>query len=461
MKFSQSSLTSKFVQLRKNHVNRSSLETNRLLIRLEKLVDVAETHESDRKVFEQTIVPWIDAKVDLCPCCGKGFGLGAEMAFPDEDDNHLDSSEKNMNISKFWPNKTNVTRLANTILDYNPVYRRRHHCRLCGYVLCADCSYFISLHNARALLHALNGQDLDLFYTSSNASNTSDHPNHSLESEVIFRKRNISPSQNGYELRVCPICITILKRKVNSLKTLSVNTPIIQMHIEFKELMKKVCESLPSYTIIAASLNSGEHKYTLESARSMHSDLLQALQKIEALGRQFAKYSEPNSELYVNRVVARLTLAVYRRARNFVQNYLPPLQALPTLRQYDNLTSQRKDELAVRWAEEDRALSELMERVSGKPNFANIDPTMNPTTKTWQRFFQLPNTYEKHQVKKTTIQHLSDVANRMDYVAGQMMAARKEGRLQTAEQLACTLDQLEQEFQNISSSLNDSEVLTT
>ncbi|CAH8464728.1 unnamed protein product [Schistosoma rodhaini] len=225
------SLTPKFMQLRKNHINRSSLETNRLLIRLEKLIDVAETHESDRKVFEQTIVPWIDAKVDLCPCCGKGFGLGAEMAFPDEDDMYLNSSENNASIFRFWPNKTNVTRLTNTILDYNPVYRRRHHCRLCGYVLCADCSYFISIHNARGLLHALNGQDLDLFPVPSNASDANDHPNYLFESEVIFRKGSISASQNGYELRICPICVNILKRKVSSLKTLPINTPIIQMHI--------------------------------------------------------------------------------------------------------------------------------------------------------------------------------------------------------------------------------------
>lgn len=148
-------------------------------------------------VFEQAIVPWIDAKVDLCPCCGKGFGLGAEIAFPDEDDVYLNSTENNASISRFWPNKISVTRLTNAILDYNPVYRRRHHCRLCGYVLCADCSYFISIHNARGLLHALNGQDLYLFPVPSNASDTNDHPNYLLESEVIFREGNISTSQNG------------------------------------------------------------------------------------------------------------------------------------------------------------------------------------------------------------------------------------------------------------------------
>ncbi|KAH8852579.1 Rabenosyn-5 [Schistosoma japonicum] len=455
------SLTSKFIELRKNHVNCSSLETNCLLIRLEKLIDVSETNESDRKAFEQAVVPWIDAKVDLCPSCGKPFGLGAEMTFPNEEDEYLDSSESNTSIYRFWPSKSNVARLTNAILDYNPVYRRRHHCRLCGYILCADCSYFISIHNARNLLNALNGQDSDIFQVSLNAADPNSQPKYSLESVVSFRKRNTSSFKSGYELRICSICVNILKRKINSMKALSVDTPIIQMHIEFKELMKKVCEWLPSYTIIAESLNSGEQKYTLESARSMHSDLLQALQKIETLGRQFAEYGEPDSELYVNRVVARLALAVYRRARHFVQNYLPPLQTLPTLKQYVNLTSQRKDELAVRWSEEDKALAELMELVSGKQNFAKMDPSTNPTTKRWQRFFQLPistsNTYDKRQGKKTTIEYLDSIANKMDLVAGQLMTARQEGQLQIAEELAQELHQLEQEFQKTSSSLNDTE----
>ncbi|CAH8463466.1 unnamed protein product [Heterobilharzia americana] len=459
------SLTSNFMELRKCHVNRNSVETNSLLIRLEKLIDLGDAHESDRKALEQTIVPWIDAKIDLCPCCGKAFGLGAEMAYPDEDDNYVDPSKNSMtDISKSWLSKTNVTRLTNAILDYNPVYRRRHHCRLCGSILCADCSYFVSVHNARSLLNALNGKDLDLFPVSTNTNDASNEPDFSIQSEDMFRNGNTPSSERGYELRICPVCKKILEKKINTLKSLSVDTPIIQMHIEFKELMQKVHEWLPSYSIIAESLNSGEQKYALESARSMHSDLLQALQKIELLGRQFAKFSEPGSEFYVNRALARLALAVHRRARSFVQNYLPPLRTLPTLKQYDSLTLQRKDELSARWLEEDRALAELMQRVSGKHNCENVASAVNPTTKLWNKLFQQPTgtttTNGKLQRKKTTFQSLDNIAREMDQVAGQLMTARKEGKLRVAEELAQKLNQLEQKFQNISTSFNDSDLLT-
>ncbi|CAH8833363.1 unnamed protein product [Trichobilharzia szidati] len=465
------SLTSKFLELRKCHVNRSSAETNSLLIRLEKLIEVADAHESDRKAFEQTIVPWINAKVDLCPSCGKAFGLGTEMAYPDEDDDCLDSSQNTSNsISKYWLSKTNVTRLTNAILDYNPIYRRRHHCRLCGSILCADCSYFISVNKARSLLNALNGQDLDIFPGSVNTTDTGNESDRCLESENMFRPGNIRFAAGDYELRVCSVCKAVLEKKINSLRNTSVTTPIIQMHIEFKELMQKVCEWLPSYSIIAESLNSGEQKYALESARSMHSDLLQALQKIELLGRQFSKFSEPDSEFYVNRALARLALSVSRRAKHFVQNYLPPLRTLPTLKQYDSLTSQRKDELSARWLEEDRALAELMERVNpSKPNGTDISSGINTTTtKLWKRLFQQPNSPSNPkgavslQKKKTTIQSLSDIAKEIDQVAAQLMIARKEGRLGTADELARKLDQLEQEFQYVSNNLDDdSELFTT
>ncbi|VDQ06553.1 unnamed protein product [Trichobilharzia regenti] len=264
-------------------------------------------------------------------------------------------------------------------------------------------------------------------------------------------------------MRVCSVCKAVLEKKINSLRNTSVTTPIIQMHIK-KLLILEI--------VFLLTTSSGEQKYALESARSMHSDLLQALQKIELLGRQFSKFSEPDSEFYVNRALARLALSVSRRAKHFVQNYLPPLRTLPTLKQYDSLTSQRKDELSARWLEEDRALAELMERVNlSKPNGTDISSGINTTTTTklWKRLFQQPNSYSNPkgvvvnpQKKKTTIQSLSDIAREIDQVAAQLMIARKEGRLRTADELARKLDQLEQEFQYVSNNLDDdSELLTT
>jgi hypothetical protein len=58
--------------------------------------------------FEQNIVEWVDdSKVSLCPSCAKTFGLS----------------------------------------------RRKHHCRLDGFVICNQCSQFLPFSIARRDLH--------------------------------------------------------------------------------------------------------------------------------------------------------------------------------------------------------------------------------------------------------------------------------------------------------------------
>ena len=112
-------------------LERYSTETNKLLIRLDKLLNNLPTDPVDRKgiaatnrhfvlhfikkielmfslllfiiVHERTIVPWIDDKdVKLCPICAKSFHVA----------------------------------------------RRKHHCRLCGAVMCHNCTIFLSLQDA-------------------------------------------------------------------------------------------------------------------------------------------------------------------------------------------------------------------------------------------------------------------------------------------------------------------------
>lgn len=61
-------------------------------------------------VHEQEVVPWVDEKmVRLCPSCSRSFHLA----------------------------------------------RRKHHCRLCGFVMCNDCSYSLDLDIARKLMFLL------------------------------------------------------------------------------------------------------------------------------------------------------------------------------------------------------------------------------------------------------------------------------------------------------------------
>lgn len=103
-------------------LERYATETNKLIIRLHKLLTDRPSDSMQQKIHEQTVllvdlfvsfeklsicsfqlVPWLDGtSVKLCPNCAKKF---------------------------------NIT-------------RRQHHCRLCGSIMCHDCSRYLSIKDA-------------------------------------------------------------------------------------------------------------------------------------------------------------------------------------------------------------------------------------------------------------------------------------------------------------------------
>uniref|UniRef100_A0A182QNA2 FYVE-type domain-containing protein n=1 Tax=Anopheles farauti TaxID=69004 RepID=A0A182QNA2_9DIPT len=100
-----------FKAVRNPRLERYASETNKLIIRLDKLLDGCPTDPDQKKRHEQSKVPWIDGKlVKLCPNCAKGFGIT----------------------------------------------RRQHHCRICGSVMCDGCSAFLSFDDAYRIVQQPN-----------------------------------------------------------------------------------------------------------------------------------------------------------------------------------------------------------------------------------------------------------------------------------------------------------------
>ncbi|XP_058835723.1 rabenosyn-5 [Topomyia yanbarensis] len=100
-----------FRAVRNPRLERYASETNKLIIRLDKLLDGLPSEMDARKRHEQSKVPWIDGKlVKLCPSCAKSFGLT----------------------------------------------RRQHHCRVCGSVMCDGCSFHLSFEEARSIVQPVS-----------------------------------------------------------------------------------------------------------------------------------------------------------------------------------------------------------------------------------------------------------------------------------------------------------------
>lgn len=103
-----------FETTREQRMQRLSVPTNQLIIRLERLLENMPTDPIKRKVHEQNVVAWIDGEaVDRCPNCAGSFYLA----------------------------------------------RRKHHCRTCGSIMCNDCSHFMALNTARRILDKPTEED--------------------------------------------------------------------------------------------------------------------------------------------------------------------------------------------------------------------------------------------------------------------------------------------------------------
>ena len=78
---SRSDLRSKshFAELKKirsSRVDRYATETNRLIVRIDKLLENIPGEASKRRDHERLVVPWIDEDlVKLCPTCARSFNI--------------------------------------------------------------------------------------------------------------------------------------------------------------------------------------------------------------------------------------------------------------------------------------------------------------------------------------------------------------------------------------------------
>ena len=103
------SQTELFRKQRSSFVGPKAIESNKTLLRLDKLLVFAHNGVDNRREHEKSVVTWAkDEDVPLCPSCGKYFNM--------------------------------------------MLLRRKHHCRLCGSIMCQACSMFITSTFAAALL---------------------------------------------------------------------------------------------------------------------------------------------------------------------------------------------------------------------------------------------------------------------------------------------------------------------
>ncbi|XP_076165758.1 rabenosyn-5 [Ptiloglossa arizonensis] len=317
-----------FKEIRNTRLERYSSETNKLLIRLDKLLNNLPTDPVDRKVHERTIVPWIDEKdVKLCPTCAKSFHVA----------------------------------------------RRKHHCRLCGAVMCHSCTVFLTLQDARKMTSPVSVQD------DSAVSPTSERPisERIVRAGIGLTKLARSPSSGSLNsvlslvndsaageqhFRICMHCANLLDAREKQ-KAKHFDKPIVcQFYEKLRAYMEEALQHVQMYNKMWESLNEGESTYNLDDAQALRVKIAKLGENIDLISKKISVLGTRCVENPPQEQELRLHHMVRVSAMIFLKEELLSVQALPSAERYAELQKELQKRLDARIAYERQLEEEQRER---------------------------------------------------------------------------------------------------
>ncbi|KAK6057587.1 FYVE zinc finger [Cooperia oncophora] len=431
------SQTEYFRKIRDSSVNESAVRTNMLIIRLDRLINECPCDPSKRKEFEREVVPWsADSESLHCTRCAAKFGIA----------------------------------------------RRRHHCRLCGRVMCHQCSHFLSFLSARKLTNpALAAEMLNNDGTSAAPEASPSHSRRLLEMTqkttgkvISFIEGAVSKiqtadgsevslgsllQQDAHEcLRICGSCMADLSRREQMMEQR--NPPALAEQYEtLDRMIAEASAMVPSYTRMSDSIKyvlgylfgaNGETMYTLAAAEQLRSRLLQKQRDIDNLSQSIVAETE-NENCGVKE--AQLRKNIRFACVQTLQNIMSSMVSLPTAQQYEKLVENHKKEVA-RQIEESRmrAVNETVgiRPSSSLPSVALKDrPPLNAVRERPRK--QTDDGWTPQQTKSYNPfmeeeDRLHPMFEQRDIIKGYLTQAATAGRLEEVEMLERNLRDLEGEM---------------
>ncbi|CAO1376245.1 unnamed protein product [Diamesa serratosioi] len=204
-----------FKGIRNPRIERYATETNKLIIRLNKLLSDRPSEPVSIKLHEQNLVPWIDGKlVKLCPSCAKTFFLA----------------------------------------------RRQHHCRLCGSIMCNDCSCFLSIDDSISLINPERTE------------------NNSKDNEIAGKE----PVD---QIRLCEHCLHLLETRKEMQDSRSVKPMITKLYDRIESIKKEVMPDLVMYEKIVNTLYLGDSVYTINDATLLRGKVGKMAEILDSLSK--------------------------------------------------------------------------------------------------------------------------------------------------------------------------------
>uniref|UniRef100_A0A8C6GTL4 Rabenosyn, RAB effector n=1 Tax=Mus spicilegus TaxID=10103 RepID=A0A8C6GTL4_MUSSI len=314
---------SDFKKHRAARIDHYVVEVNKLIIRLEKLTafDRTNTETSKIRAIEKSVVPWVnDQDVPFCPDCGNKFSIR----------------------------------------------NRRHHCRLCGSIMCKKCMELIGLPLAHKLTSA--SKDSLSTHTSPSQSPNSVHGSRRGSISSMSSVSSVLDEKDDDRIRCCTHCKDKLLKREQQMDEKEHTPDIVKLYEKLRLCMEKVDQKAPEYIRMAASLNAGETTYNLEHANDLRVEVQKVYELIDALSKKILTLGL-NQDPSPHPNTLRLQRMIRYSATLFVQEKLLGLMSLPTKEQFEELKKKRKQDLEQKRTVERQAALEsrrkLEERQSG------------------------------------------------------------------------------------------------
>lgn len=393
---------SDFKRHRAARIDHYVVEVNKLIIRLEKLTsfDRMNTESAKIRAIERSVVPWVnDQDVPFCPDCGNKF----------------------------------------------TIRNRRHHCRLCGSIMCRKCTELVTIPFANKLTSA-----------SKHSASSHSSPNLSpITSAQASRRGSISSlssvssvpeEKDDDKIRCCQHCKdTLLKREMQMDE--KEHTPdIVRLYQRLRNCMDKVDEKAPEYIRMAQSINAGETTYNLDHANNRRVEVQKLYELIDGLSKKILILGV-NEEPKPHPKNLQLQKMVRYSATLFVQEKLLGLMSLPTKEQYEQLKERRRQENELKLQRERQAAFDAQKKGDERRRDGFPRPTdiVNGELQQRGRIRKVEGwlpTSGAVRIRETSDPLLQQIENITSYVS----QAREAGRVDEVNMLEDNLRQLQDEY---------------
>ncbi|CAK8675954.1 unnamed protein product [Clavelina lepadiformis] len=396
----------KFKKIRDARIDRFVIESNKVLIRLDKLLShVRLTGRGNKKEFEQSLVPWVkDGDVPFCPTCGDRFNVA----------------------------------------------RRRHHCRLCGAIMCTKCSLYIPFELADIVVQTLKKATIS-----------------QLRTRSLLNVSTLPQSESELKIRCCHECYKVLLKRKDKIEQ-QFNQPILVMLYErLRTATDAATRHAPEYERMADSLNIGEEDYDLNSASDMRFKMIKLYETIDVLSKKIAALNTKDEEKPPTRGEMRLQNAIRIASHIYLQENMLTLQSLPSLPKLEMLQKARRKEKErklrqqIEEAERERAeakrvqeLQRLQKEREIVENKKSMYTSESPSVTSAQPLVLSDGWTSDYPIDKLTIRKKKEYAaderdpilEQIQYVEQMMAQAQASARFEEMESLNNNLKELKNEY---------------